>query len=572
MTDTIIGVKAPKDPVKKKPFFYIMRNQSIGATPMDGGSGVCYIYEDAGRLITSAKLVGSISDEDELELLKTTEGFRKLVHSIGIVIESSDRIGDVDFAFQMYGKNDIYGGGTYVKATVPANGMEIVINLEDIDWKEDDNEPGQIIFKFERGDAFADATVKLYLNDGFDAPVPEELYPVDTTSAEYKMMIEKSLLHKGNNYRIKKAIEKARNGKDTTLAFIGGSITQGAGAVPINTECYARKIFEGFCNIAGKGTDENIHYIKAGIGGTPSELGMIRYKSDVLDEGIPDVVVVEFAVNDGDDETEGVCYDSLVRKIYNGPGNPAVILLFAVFADDFNLQERLSPVGYSYNLPMVSTKDSVIEQFYQKYGEGRIVSKSQFFYDLFHPSNIGHTIMADGVINMLSIADASDIDKEINSLYDFNAPIGDEFENVERLDRRINECGAVINPGSFTEYDEELQEAEHNMNLHLTKLFTDNWLYLPGNDEDFKPFEMDIECKSLLIIFKDSASNKVGKADVYVDGVKTYYADPMVVGWTHCNAAIIYRSKETAKHHVEIKMAAGSEDKQFTILGFGVVV
>ena len=42
---------------------------------------------------------------------------------------------------------------------------------------------------------------------------------------------------------------------------------------------------------------------------------------------MPDVVIVEFAVNDEGDETKGECYDSLVRKIFNGPGQPAVILM-----------------------------------------------------------------------------------------------------------------------------------------------------------------------------------------------------------------------------------------------------
>ena len=93
---------------------------------------------------------------------------------------------------------------------------------------------------------------------------------------------------------------------------------------------------------------------------------MLRYEKDVLSDGqvTPDIVIVEFAVNDEGDETKGECYDSLVRKIYNGPGQPAVILLFAVFADDWNLEERLCKVGYSYELPMVSTRRSVVEQFY----------------------------------------------------------------------------------------------------------------------------------------------------------------------------------------------------------------
>lgn len=38
-------------------------------------------------------------------------------------------------------------------------------------------------------------------------------------------------------------------------------------------------------------------FIKAGVGGTPSELGMIRFDRDVLRDGQqPDIVVIEFAV------------------------------------------------------------------------------------------------------------------------------------------------------------------------------------------------------------------------------------------------------------------------------------
>ena len=106
---------------------------------------------------------------------------------------------------------------------------------------------------------------------------------------------------------------------------------------------------------------------------------MLRYERDVLKNGkvTPDLVVIEFAVNDEGDETHGECFDSLARKIYNGPGNPAVILLYSVFSDDNNLQDRLSPVGFAYDIPMVSVKDAVVPEFYKK--DGRVLSKNQYF-------------------------------------------------------------------------------------------------------------------------------------------------------------------------------------------------
>ena len=90
-----------------------------------------------------------------------------------------------------------------------------------------------------------------------------------------------------------------------------------------------------------------------------------------------------------------------MRKALALPWKPAVVLLFAVFSNDWNLQDRLSPVGKNYDLPMVSVLDAVSPQFPLLPAKGRIVSKNRFFYDVFHPSNIGHQIMADCLSNLI---------------------------------------------------------------------------------------------------------------------------------------------------------------------------
>lgn len=568
------GPKAPKDPTKKRKSFYIMRGKSVAGSPQADGRGIQFLYMNDGRMISSARLVGGITDEEMLKLMETTAGFRQLVHSIGVTVEAEDRELMTDFCLQMYGHRDVYGSGTTLRMPVQANGMEHILELEKCEWSEDDNLPGQIRFEFPRAETLATVAVRFYLHDGFDAPEVEEEEPVDFASPCYRQMLEKSLVQTGNNARLKKAIDKARRGEDVTIAFIGGSITQGAGAIPINTECYAYKTFKGFCEMTGRGMDENIHYVKAGVGGTPSELGMIRYERDVLREGsaVPDVVVVEFAVNDEGDETKGECYDSLVRKILGAENHPAVILLFAVFANDFNLQERLSPVGRAYDLPMVSTRDAVVEQFYQKPDSGRVVSKNQFFYDSFHPTNVGHTVMADGILHLLGVADSQEADEDVLKLEEVAAPIGGGFEKVQLLDRRHSAGQAEIDCGSFAYADGELQAVEMDLDLTGTPEFVDNWMYR-GTEKagECEPFAMDITCESLLLVYKDSASNQVGCAEVWVDGEKVLYADPHINGWTHCNAQICFRDRERKRYHVEVKMAPGMEDRNFTILGFGVV-
>lgn len=569
------GPKAPKDPTKKRQGFYIMRNKEISGSAQPDGTGVQFIYLNDGRMISSARIVGNITDDAMLDMLSTTEGFRQLVHSIGVSVEMDGADKKALFEFQMYGKSDMYGSGTTLRMEVLADGMECILNLSDCDWSDDDDIPGQIRFVFDepqKDGAAAQAltTVKLYLNDGFTAPEPEEEETVNFACGEYREMLRKSLVQTGNNARLKTAIERAKRGEDITIAFIGGSITQGAGAVPINTKCYAWQTFEGLCRLAGKGVDENIHYIKAGVGGTPSELGMIRYERDVCRDGsvTPDIVVVEFSVNDEGDETKGVCYESLVRKILASENKPAVILLFAVFANDWNLQERLSVVGERYHLPMVSTRDCVVEQFYKKTGAGKVVTKNQFFYDCFHPTNIGHQIMADGLLYLMQEVDKSVPDEDTLDLSSVPAAIGSTFEQVWLYDRNSRaDTVKILSTGDFSETDEELQGVEMDRNLTQTKEFPYNWKHIKG----MGPFVMEVCCTSLVMVNKDSGAPDAGCAQVLVDGEEVLLADPKVNGWTHCNPLICFQNRERRTWRVEVRMQPGDEDKEFTILGFGVV-
>lgn len=571
------GPTAPKDPEKKRPYFYIMREKEVFGLEQPDGRGVQFLYEDGGRLINSAQISGNITDEEILDLLKTTEGFRKLVHSIGISVETENSEEKVDFVFQMYGKENPYGGGTNIVSTLHGDGAETRIKLDEVEWSEDDKEPGQIRFEFEKPGISGNVNVRLFLNDGYTAPEAAEEADIDFTSTDYADMIERSLMHKGNTARVEKAIKKAKQGEEVTIAYIGGSITQGAGAIPIHTECYAYKSYRAFAESFGTG--ENVKFVKAGVGGTPSELGMLRFDRDVLRDGSvePDIVIVEFAVNDEGDETKGDCYESLVRKILRLPNHPAVVLLFAVFANDWNLQERLSPVGERYDLPMVSIMDAVSPQFKLKIGEGRVLSKNQFFYDIFHPSNAGHTIMADCLTYFFKQAERTleeaggNISEDVTEqLLEQKPAIGSTFEKVELLDRSWNSI-AEISCGCFEETDKELQCVEMDENLLGTPEFPYNWMYQGKKTAEKPYFEMKISCKALVLIFKDAGDLSVGKADVFVDDKKILTADPHINGWVHCNPVILFMEDVVKEHIVRIQMAEGDEEKSFTILGFGYV-
>jgi len=562
------GPKAPKDPVAKRPAVYVMVDSVIEGSPRNNGKfqDICYLN---GRIAQKISVLCKEMPKEVLESVTTGAGFRKLVHTIGVtVLSTKEELRESTVEFTLNCLSEVQGKeGTCYRAEVPCTGQEVKITVADYPNNDADGLLGSFVTTFPAHET-AKLTVCFYLNDGYSAPEFMPDAPVEFDSPRYTEMIQRSLIQTGNLYRVQRAIEKARKGEEVTVAYLGGSITQGAGAKPIHSECYAYRSYEAFKKRFGKGNGENVKYIKAGAGGTCSELGLTRYEMDVLRRGsvVPDIVFLEYAVNDAGDETDGICFESLVRMAMDGPGHPAVILLFSVFMDDFNLQERMIPVGVRCKTAMISLKNAVTPQFTE---EAPVITKRQYFYDLFHPSNDGHRIMADCIDYFWEVAAAAPAEPA-DAVVDEKPAIGEKYCSLLAFDRSNygkHEAVKELSEGPFSQKDVMLQYVEKDENPQATAEFPDNWMKAPEAKGD--SFRMRIFCKDLLLVYKDSDSPAFGKAEIRVDGVVTRVIDPREVGWNHCTAYVVYESETAAEHAVEISMQPEDTGKSFTILGFG---
>lgn len=91
-------------------------------------------------------------------------------------------------------------------------------------------------------------------------------------------------------------------------------------------------------------------------------------------------------------------------------------------------------MGEHYNLPMVSVKDAVVGQFRLSKEEGNIISKRQFFYDIYHPTNDGHRIMADCLAYLFAETSKDPIAEE-DIILDQEPAIGNYYKDILLLDR-----------------------------------------------------------------------------------------------------------------------------------------
>lgn len=375
--------------------------------------------------------------------------------------------------------------------------------------------------------------------------VPEEDIDYSSLSEEeiYQLMVERSLMTTGDMTRMANVLKKAENGGEITVAYIGGSITEGLTVAPANPElCWAYLSYEWLCD---RYPDAEINYVNAGLSGTPSILGNLRLERDVL-AYTPDICFVEFAVNDGNAEEYQNSYESLVRTLLTQDNDMAVVLLFTVIESGHTCQPFMSRVGNNYGLPMISEPDSLGVEF----AEERMTWQD-YSDDESHPNERGHEIVRDFVANYYE-AVIETLDENVGEVdRDLPEPVfSDRYVNMHFIDSASMEGVELSN---FAEDD--THSAFHN-----------GWMY---KDSAGGSVKFSLNCKSLRMVFKANNSKAYGDADIYVDGefvctVSSNRAD----GWANPETALLIDNDETAEHTVEIRVESGDKC-YFGIMGFG---
>ncbi len=377
----------------------------------------------------------------------------------------------------------------------------------------------------------------------------------------YQAMLEASHLSLGNNRRLKDVIARAQAGEPVTIAVIGGSVTEGAGAA-IPAENWAERTAAGFRQRWGAGDGSNVSLINAGVSGTPSTLALLRWQRDVVDrvtdpDGLPDLVIIEYAVNDGGEPTRHQCYESLVRRILAQPNDPAVILLFSVFESGYTLQDELSPIGERYDLMMVSIRDGVFPLI------GKQWSAKDFYADGWHPTSLGHGIMADCILSAMEASAARETDP--SDLSPAASPVyGAGYQNLVTVFGDTADPALQLSRGGFVHDDARVFSARGT-----GRVGGRNFSHAPGDPDT--PLTFSATFSRLLIAWRISDSASYGKAEVLVDGRLLRTLGGGSGDWGQPETSLIYESPVSLPHTVEIRMAAGSEDKAFTVIAIGYV-
>ena len=191
-------------------------------------------------------------------------------------------------------------------------------------------------------------------------------------------------------------LRKARtaDGRTIRVAYLGGSITEANG--------WRVKTLAGF-----KTRFPGVNWvdINAGVGGTGSDLGVFRLRKQVLDEN-PDLMFVEFAVNDGGSGYTQRAMEGIVRQTW--ANNPEIDIIFVYTCNQSilnNVKAGITDFAIK-NMELIATHYAVPSihfgiEVQRLITKGDVVWKAPatkgediFTYDGTHPNDYGHYVYA----------------------------------------------------------------------------------------------------------------------------------------------------------------------------------
>ena len=356
-----------------------------------------------------------------------------------------------------------------------------------------------------------------------------------------EMYADADCFSEGDTSRILAAMQKAAAGESVTVAVIGGSITQGTAAS--STDKSYAGWFKKWWELSFP--DAEINFVNAGIGATTSYLGVHRVEEDLL-KYEPDMVIVEFSVNDADTAFYKTSYDNLVRRILKSENMPAVLLLFTTQENGTSAALSHGSIGFKYSLPMLSYGNCVLNRI-----EAGDFVWTDISPDNIHPNDRGHAIIGEILWHYL------------NDLYlagkDALPVVKEEFRTASVTKELYQEATILYNddiePVSYGSFG----KADVNYTL------PGNWTTSTGDEA----LIFEVEATNIGIMYQKTTDGLSGQFEIVIDGVSvTTLNGDFSGGWgNYAETQEVYRGEERMTHTLEIRRSDNSTGGQFSVLG-----
>lgn len=321
---------------------------------------------------------------------------------------------------------------------------------------------------------------------------------------------------------------------EINVVFLGGSITYGAGASDRFTTSYASQTSAWLKETYEK-DGVTVNCYNEGIGGTPSDFGLLRLNRDVTVHD-PDLVFVEFAVNDGGRDTR-MYMESIVRSLQAWPTNPYIIFLYTTDETYSTPTMYHEQVAEYYNIPQISLKDALKEHL-----NGKNAREAGYLTDSVHPSDLGYAVYYNEIVRCL----------KTNRF--FNKP-------------NVHKNKLMESSGSFEIAFHPIADfAVYSDDWTADRLYSKTWLKTTTIGA-----ELNFEFDGTILVFQHGLNAASAMYEVYVDGELAGRGDPYYAGYYSNAESLGFRTftLPNGHHSVTVKtiksMNSASEGDQVVL-------
>lgn len=356
--------------------------------------------------------------------------------------------------------------------------------------------------------------------------------PTDDSPDVTQEMVDRAILSTDGSSRVAKVMQKAQRGEPVSIVTLGGSITAGSGA-SVQSKCYASRIADWWKN---NFPQSNIKFRNSGIGATGSMLGVHRLERDVYKYN-PDLLIVEFAVNDTSSGTLET-YENLIRRVVTQSPDTAIVLLFMTVQSYEDTQAEYIPVGEAYGIPMISYRNAMKPEFDKKR-----FSWSEMSGDGVHPNDRGYAVVA-GLLDSY-FAGVKAVCADYSTIFPAvpeNAMTSERF-----MDAKMYWCGDGLEPTDLGSWKKDGYGFYD---------YVGSWYVSSG----LKPMKFTVNAKDIRILYERvTDQNKSGKIKAAVDTNGAVIVDSWFRnGWgDYQEIAEIYTSDIVKEHTLKFTCSGG---------------
>ena len=348
----------------------------------------------------------------------------------------------------------------------------------------------------------------------------------ETASQQYIDFYKSSIKHMGNTSRLTAKLAAAEQGKPLTVAYLGGSITEGRN--------YTTPFSNYLKNTFAKG---GFTEVNAGMSGTSSVVGLVRSENDIVAKN-PDIIFIEFSVNDHEDILYKKSLESVIKKFLELPNEPAVGIIINRSKGGFSTQAQMYPIGKNMDVAVISMDDALTKAF-----NSGFLQTGDYFTDEYHPHQKGGQLVADCLAYYVRQALKTE---NISDPYQLpsKAVYGMEYSNCTNVDPKT-----------------------------LTNFNAGGWASAKGygslpfgyESKGGAPMTFKTKGKGFIVVFKAN-SNNMGSINVTVNGKTTKINGVKKYTWGGPDAELGYYQDTEGDLDVSI-----SGNGNFTIWGIGLI-